>query len=237
MKNFNYFILLKLLIIFSLLSCSEDSVKSTDDNPFREVKIGEQVWMAKDLDVVTYSNGDTIPQITDWKEWSETETGAWCYYANDIENNRIHGKLYNWYAVNDPRGLAPAGWHVPTDEEWHILEQYLGMVAADLNSYNFRGRQQCVGGSLKATGIYEEFTGFWKSPNKMATDSVGFSAQPGGKRDPGGEFNQRNLKGYWWTSSNISHGSLCRELLYSARSIARSPRPVNCGFSVRCVKD
>jgi uncharacterized protein (TIGR02145 family) len=82
--------------------------------------------MRENLDVVTYRNGDIIPQVTDPSLWSSLTTGAWCYYNNDANNGGIYGKLYNWYAVNDPRGLAPEGWHVPTDEEWETLTNKLG---------------------------------------------------------------------------------------------------------------
>ncbi|RYY08664.1 MAG: hypothetical protein EOO04_39670, partial [Chitinophagaceae bacterium] len=84
-------------------------------------KICDQVWTVKNLDVTTYRNGDPIPQVTDPNAWATARTGAWCYYDNDPSNGAIYGKLYNWYAVNDARGLAPAGWHVPSDAEWNTL--------------------------------------------------------------------------------------------------------------------
>ena len=91
-----------------------------------EIKIGDQTWTIKNLDVTTYRNGDAIPQLEDQEEWANLTTGAWCYYENESDNGTTYGKLYNWFAVNDPRGLAPKGYHIPTDEEWTILSVNLG---------------------------------------------------------------------------------------------------------------
>jgi uncharacterized protein (TIGR02145 family) len=92
------------------------------------IKIGTQIWTTKNLDVSTYRNGDPIPQVQDVGSWSKLTTGAWCYYENKTTNGTIYGKLYNWYAVNDPRGLAPKGFHIPSSAEWTILIDYLGGV-------------------------------------------------------------------------------------------------------------
>jgi hypothetical protein len=94
--------------------------------PIKGVAIGTQVWTTKNLDVATYRNGDVISQVSDKDAWANLTTGAWCYYENDAKNGVKYGKLYNWYAVNDARGLAPAGWHVPTDYEWEVLSTFLG---------------------------------------------------------------------------------------------------------------
>jgi hypothetical protein len=92
----------------------------------KTITIGNQVWTSKNLDVETYRNGDVIPQVQDQNAWNNLTTGAWCYYDNDASNGTKYGKLYNWYAVNDPRGLAPNGYHIPTDAEWTTLVNYLG---------------------------------------------------------------------------------------------------------------
>ncbi|MBK9465523.1 MAG: fibrobacter succinogenes major paralogous domain-containing protein [Chitinophagaceae bacterium] len=86
------------------------------------IVIGTQQWMNNNLDVAFYRNGDPIPQVTDPTAWAGLTTGAWCYYNNDSTLGNKYGKLYNWYAVNDPRGLAPQGWHIPSDAEWTALE-------------------------------------------------------------------------------------------------------------------
>ena len=97
------------------------------------VTIGSQVWTTKNLDVATYRNGDVIPQVEDAEAWANLTTGAWCYYANDASNGTKYGKLYNWYAVSDPRGLAPKGFHIPSDAEWTVLTDYLGGGTAENN--------------------------------------------------------------------------------------------------------
>ena len=110
-----------------------------DENCIPSITICNQVWMLKNLDVSTYRNGDPIPQVTDPTTWVGLTTGAWCYYNNDPANGAIYGKLYNWYAVNDPRGLAPTGWHVPSDAEWTELSTCLDAISPTGN----------VGGKMK----------------------------------------------------------------------------------------
>ena len=123
-----------------------------------DIMIGNQVWMTKNLDVEHYRNGDRIPQLQDKEEWSHIQTGAWCYYKNNIVFGK-YGKLYNWYAVNDPRGLAPEGWHIPTYKELAVLKK---AVLED-------------GNSLKEIGQGEE--------NGTGTNTSGFSAFMSGYRD------------------------------------------------------
>jgi uncharacterized protein (TIGR02145 family) len=114
----------KLLVLLFLLGLMllVNGCPCTDCDPpvnnYATVTIGTQVWMTKNLDVDRYRNGDIIPEVKDSIAWANLKTGAWCYYNNDPELGKIYGKLYNWYAVNDPRGLAPAGYHIPTDAEW-----------------------------------------------------------------------------------------------------------------------
>src|ERR1035437_1728963 len=142
-----------------------------------------QVWMLKNLDVSTYRNGDWIPEVTDPGAWSALTTGAWCWYNNDPTMGVIYGKLYNWYAVNDPRGLAPTGWHVPSDAEWWTLSTCLGGAAV-------------AGGAMKETG-----TTHWTSPNTGATNSSGFTGLPEGLRTDGGPFYDVGSYGGWWSST------------------------------------
>ena len=106
--------------LFSLILLLSFTIKAQD------VTIGTQTWTSKNLDVSTYRNGEVIPEVQDSAAWANLTTGAWCYYENNPLNGTTYGKLYNWYAVNDPRGLAPKGYHIPTDEEWSILTDYLG---------------------------------------------------------------------------------------------------------------
>jgi uncharacterized protein (TIGR02145 family) len=137
--------------------------------------------MENNLEVTNYRNGDIIPYVSDPTAWAGLTTGAWCYYKNDLKSG--YGKLYNWYAVNDIRGLAPAGWHVPTDAEWTTLTTFLGGVSV-------------AGGKMKTTG-----TKSWKTPNTAATNSSGFSGLPGGYCSNAGTFFNVDYFGYWWSST------------------------------------
>ncbi|MFZ9940231.1 MAG: fibrobacter succinogenes major paralogous domain-containing protein, partial [Bacteroidia bacterium] len=183
------------------------------------VVIGTQTWMSKNLNVDRFRNGDLIryaASASEWKDAGESGEAAWCYYDNKPENGDDYGKLYNWYAVNDSRGLCPTGWHVPSDEEWTTLENDLGSSA---------------GGKLKST------TG-WNSPNAGATNSSGFNALPGGYRGSFGGFGSvGNDGGYWWSSSDAGSGSAWyRYLNYYAAVVNRSNFDLRVGFSVRCAR-
>ena len=192
-----------------------------DDNttPYPTVTIGNRIWMQKNLNVCKYRNGDDIPQVTDLNSWNGLTTGAWCYYANDTANGLVYGKLYNWYAVNDPRGLAPVGWHIPSDDEWTILTTYLGGI-------------DVAGGKMKATTL-------WNSPN-TATNSSGFTALPGGSCYKTSGFSNLGLKGNWWSSTvdnTNTNGVWSRYINYNLSYVASYAYNKNDGFSVRCVKD
>lgn len=183
-------------------------------------KIGTQYWMKRNLDVTTYRNGDPIPNVTDPTAWSNLTTGAYCNYNNDPNNAAIYGRLYNWAAVNDPRGLAPAGFHVPSDAEWITLSNYLG-------------GEPIAGGKLKETG-----TSHWLSPNTGATDAFGFTALPGDWRSETGDFGYPlGSEGIWWSTQNytdyagtISLGCYSTEAYLDADNKKR-------GFSVRCIQN
>ena len=131
----------------------------------QEIKIGAQTWTTKKLDVETYRNGDAIPQVEDQEEWANLTTGAWCYYENESDNCTTYGNLYNWYAVNDPRGLAPKGFHIPSDAEWTILTENLGYKA---------------GTKMKSTSGWDD--------DGNGTNSSGFAGLPGGQRGHNGYF-------------------------------------------------
>jgi uncharacterized protein (TIGR02145 family) len=183
-----------------------------------EVVIGTQVWKTKNLDVATYRNGDPIPQVTDNAQWINLTTGAWCYYENNTANGTTYGKLYNWYAVNDPRGLAPADYHVPSDAEWTTLTTFLG-------------GEDVAGGKIKATTL-------WNSPNTAATNISGFTGLPGGYRYYGGTFYVIGSFGIWWSSTQYdSTYAWSRNLYYSNGIAYRDSSNKNYGFSVRCLRD
>jgi len=188
---------------------------------YPSVTICSQKWMDKNLDVTTYRNGDTIAYVTNSTAWAALTTGAWCYYNNDPSTNATYGKLYNWYAVNDSRGLAPAGWHVPSDAEWTTIETCLGGSSV-------------AGGAMKVTG-----TTTWTSPNTGATNSSGFAGLPGGYRYYyDGSFNDVGYYGYWWSSTEYNTtNAWYRYLYYNNGSIFRNLTDKRNGFSVRCLRD
>ncbi len=177
------------------------------------IKIGTQIWMVKNLNVSTYRNGDSIPQVQDATEWAKLKTGACCYYGNNPENGSTYGKLYNWFAVNDPRGLAPAGYHIPGDAEWTTLTDYLGANA---------------GTKMKSTSHWIEGNG---------TNTSGFSGLPGGAICGYGTFARLGGFGRWWSSTSKGNSSMLRMLHYFSGSVGRYDYDLRCGFSIRCLKD
>ncbi len=178
-------------------------------------------WMTKNLDVATYRNGDPIPKVTDNTAWAALTTGAYCYYNNDSTTYAVtYGKLYNWYAVNDPRGLAPMGWHIPTDFEWTTLSNCLGGDAV-------------AGGPMKEIG-----TSHWLTPNTGATNISGFTGLPGGGRGVLGSFFGIGNDGFWWSFTEINIISAWnRNLNNSNGSFSRLSINKVGGYSVRCLRD
>lgn len=187
-----------------------------------EVAIGNQVWMRKNLDVTTYRNGDPIRHavtVNDWLDAASKKEGAWCYLDNNSNNNAGLGKLYNWYAVNDPRGLAPTGWKIPSNSEWTTLVNYLGGVSV-------------AGGKLKETGHT-----YWTA-NNLASNSSGFTARPGGMRGWNGIFYQHGTWGKFWTAtSRDTDASFGWQMVYHSLNIESYGELKSTGFSVRCIKE
>jgi uncharacterized protein (TIGR02145 family) len=233
-KHLNKIILSLTISISFLLSCSSNNDNnSSNPNPnANDVTIGSQVWASKNLDVDHYRNGDPIPQVTNKTDFLGLTTGAWCYYNNDPANGPIYGKLYNWYAVHDSRGLAPLGYHIPNDSEWTTLFTTLGGLSL-------------AGGEMK-----EEGSSHWLYPNTGATNTSGFSALPAGALDGSGAyyFVSINKAGAWWCTNESSYQDVnsANYLLYAHST------SVNCsnaqaylslggykrsGMSVRCIKD
>ena len=178
--------------------------------------IGTQVWTTQNLDVSAYRDGTPIPQITNATEWANTTQGAWCYYNNDPANALIYGKLYNWYAVNDNThgGLAPAGYHIPTDGEWTTLTTTLGADAST---------------QMKST------TG-WNSDGN-GTNTFGFAGLPGGSRISNGIFPGIGDFGYWWSSTEDDITYAWGGSLNSNSFVNRNIFKKTGGFSVRCLRD
>ena len=182
------------------------------------IQIGNQLWSKNNLDVSFYRNGDEIPYVDNATTWVGLTTGAWCYYNNDPANGEKYGKLYNWYAVNDARGLAPQGWHIPSDAEWTILTTKLG---------------ESPGGKMKTAG-----TTNWSTPNIGATNSSGFAGLPGGCRLSDGTFNDIGFNGFWWSSTEYGTTYAWSRTLYNNFSnVYRYNDTKRLGFSVRCLRD
>lgn len=188
---------------------------------FPSVSICCQRWMNKNLDVTTYRNGDAIPKVTSNAAWAALTTGAYCYYNNDSTTYAgTYGKLYNWYAVNDSRGLAPEGWYIPSDFEWTTL---VNCLCGDL----------VAGGPLKEIG-----TSHWISPNTGATNLSGFTGVPGGTRDNSGTFLFLGDLGIWWSfTESTSNLPWYRQLNNSNTEIFKANINKRYGFSVRCIRD
>lgn len=207
------------------------TVTDYDGNVYQAIKIGDQWWMMENLKVTHYRNGDPIPNVTDNGAWGDLTTGAYCDYNNDPANVATYGRLYNWYAVDDGRNIAPEGWHVPSDTEIKQLEMYLGMSQAEADAEDYRGTDE--GGKLKETG-----TTHWNAPNYGATNESGFSALPGGGRYPGGMFHDVGGDALYWSSTeSFSDRAWRRRLNYEYSQIHRNYIIKQNAFSVRCVRD
>jgi len=223
-------------ILMLAISCKKEnntihstpvSVNSSSDaiaGKYSSVIIGTQKWMARNLDVTHYRNGDRIPQVQDPIKWMKLTTGAWCWFNNDSATGAFYGRLYNWYAVNDQRGLAPKGWHVPDGAEWDALSTFLSSK---------------VGGKLKDTGTIESGTGVWHAPNSGATNESRFTGLPGGYRSNiDGSFYSIGYAGYWWTSGEKDPANAWfQKLFYTSRKLDSNSASKDVALSVRCIRD
>lgn len=190
---------------------------------YEYVQIGTQKWMTRNLDVIRYRNGDPIPEVKDFTEWYNLTTGAWCYYNNDIKNGAIYGRLYNGYAVADNRGLAPVGWHIPSNTEWNTLASTLG------------------GTSVAEKEMKEAGTMHWVEPN-TGTNSSGFTALPGGARldsNPASDL-FISLDAILWSSTTdfgLGHLHCTLFATFDILQIYTTNGVNRLGCSVRCIKD
>jgi len=202
--------------------CQEFGVlKDTrDGKSYKTVKIGEQIWMAENLNVNKFQNGDIIQEAKTDKEWQladDNKQPAWCYYNNDPANGKKYGKLYNWYAIIDPRGLASKDWHIASDADFRNLT-------------NFLGGKKVAGFKMKsANGWFNKGNG---------SNSSGYSGLPGSFRNCGGPFNHILKFGYWWTSTDTDYNNAwCRIIGAEDFEILSFPLCKSSGMAVRCVKN
>ena len=193
-----------------------DSIYDLEGNKYRTIQIGTQTWMAENLKSTRYNDGTDIPFVLDVSAWALLTTPGYCWYNNDSVG---YGAIYNWYTVNTGK-LCPEGWHVPSDEEWTTLTDFLGGKSS-------------AGGKLKETG-----TSHWLDPNTGATNESGFTGLPTGYRNYGGGFSSIKNYGFWWTSTEWSStGAWYRDVNFSYTSVDRSNSNKKSGATVRCLKD
>lgn len=202
---------------------SEEASGSNESSASKEVTIGKHVWMTENLNVDKFRNGDPIPQAKTAEEWAKAAKNgepAWCYYDNDPANGEKYGKLYNFYAVNDPRGLSPGGWHIPSDAEW-------------LETINHLGGENEAGIKMKDTSGWFE--------NGNGTDQSGFKGFPSGVRGDNGDFTSLGKNGFWWSSTETEKQNKkivwIFYLDYSFKWVIKEVALKGSGLAVRCVKD
>jgi uncharacterized protein (TIGR02145 family) len=199
---------------------------------YKTITIGSQTWMAENLRTTKYRNLEKIRSVEDDYTWSILTTASWCNYKNDSVYSPVYGRLYNWYAVNDSRSIAPEGWHVPSDAEWQTLILYLDANADFSGDWAFVSN--FASGKLKEKG-----TSHWFSPNTGSTNETGFTALPGGARDAYSAFElgYAGKSGVWWTSTEGYYGSIYYEMSKGNSAVYRGQYPQTSGYSVRCIKD
>lgn len=209
------------------------TMTDVDGNVYKTVKIGNQWWMAENLKVKTYRNGVALQNlISQTSDWSGCTAGAFTKYEL---NENPPGLLYNGFAVHDSNNIAPAGWHIPSDEEWKTLEITIGMSRDNADKSGWRGSNE--GDKLKMTGTqyWQPYEGTW------ATNEGGFSATAGGSRIFDGLYSTPSgivFMGFWWTSTmNQENETWYRYLDYKKSGVFRSHDANSYGFSIRCVKD
>lgn len=224
------------------------TIRDSQGNIYQTIGIGNQMWMAENLKTTIYNDGTAIPNITNDSTWVSLAKGAYCDYANIPANSEIYGKLYNWYTVdnnsstkiasNGGKNVCPAGWHVPSEEEWIAFENYLSA-----NGYNYDGSttgnkyaKSLAASTNWRSSLFEGVPG--SSDYPVYQNKTGFTALPGGNRNDDGVFYLIGLNGYWWSSTESSlliarHRYIC----YHCIGVSSVSSNKYFGFSVRCIKD
>ena len=256
---FQAFLLMMMLTACVDSESSDSSIADTESlnsDSLGDVTIGNQVWMASNLHTFYFRNGDPIPVVKTAKAWEEAgrnEQPACCYNENEAENGQKYGLLYNWYAVNDPRGLAPAGYHIPSDEEWSKLSDFLGgeenagyQMKANAGWYSYDGDTICT--------VCQNWSPQKKAGEKCSTcndsrkiekvlsgngsNSSGFSGLPGGLRISNGAFGNVGEGGLWWSATELNTGSAYyRDVGWGRDILGRYGGNKAVGISVRCLRD
>ena len=195
------------------------TISDIEGNIYNTVSIGNQIWMASNLSTSRYRNGAYIPYILNSNQWALTKSPALSFYNHDNTYETNYGKQYNWYAVTDTQGICPNGWHIPSNNEWTILSDFLGGL-------------NVAGGKMKATG-----TQFWSFPSN-GNNSSGFTGLPGGFRNVDGTFGILGYNGFWWSATEENEQkAFNRSIIYTDNVLSVGSSSKNQGFSVRCLKD
>ena len=212
------------------------TVTDIDGNTYNTVQIGDQCWMQENLKTTSYNNGTSIPNITDNIDWLSLTTGAYVWYNNDISWKGSYGALYNWYATVDTKGLCPTGWHIPTDDEWTILTDYIGGIDFP-HGNELKSCRQINSPDSGECNTTEHPR--WEENFNYGTDNYGFSGLPGGIRNIGaGNFSDIGETGFWWSSTeNTSYYGWIRALDYSIGFVVLGGNGKAYGNSVRCLRD
>ncbi len=204
------------------------TVMDIDSNIYETVKIGDQWWMAENLNVTKFNDGTPIMEITTSENdsiWSKNTLPAYCLI------DKRYGRLYNWQAVSDQKNIAPKGWHIPTDEEWKQLEKHIGISETEVEKLAWRG-SNLAGKLLPLNNVG------WPTVSAVyGTDDYGFSALPGGCRVFDGTTNSSSNSAFWWTATEKGTKAYYRYIDYNNTNIYRQFTYKAYGFSIRCVKD
>ena len=234
---------LLLISVIFFVSCEKETtepmdnnitVTDIDGNVYQTVQIGSQLWMAENLKVTHFRNGDAITNIINDEEWINTSESAYCYYNNTSSNAEIYGNFYNWYAVDDTRGLAPEGWHIPTDDEIKELEIALGMSESEANNEGGRGTNE--GSKLAGNDDLWEYSSLVEN---IAFGTSSFNFLPSGYRESncGHCYDIGYTASFWSSSSDNDNAAWRRSLFYQGSKVNRNSIFKVFGFSVRCVRD
>jgi uncharacterized protein (TIGR02145 family) len=208
------------ILLFPVLFLNVLYAQLKDHLDYTSIQIGKQLWMGQNLNEGRFRNGDSIPEAKSAEEWINAGNAgkpAWCYYENSTQNGSKYGKLYNWFAINDPRGLAPEGWHVPTDDEWRQVTLFLG--------------------GEDAAGTKMKYQSGWTGEGN-GTNESGFSGLPAGSRDRFGKFSYKGSIAYWWCSSDYDADfAWYRVIDEMPWYVYRTYYYKQNGYSLRCIKD
>lgn len=248
MKKNTFLIKIYVVVIIFITSSCNTTVEDIDGFSYNVEKLGEKVWMTNNLNVTHFRNGDPIPEASSIEEWirlGEEELPAWCKYENIEADDSIwfDGKLYNWYAINDPRGLAPKGWHIPDYDEWISLIEYLGGLSLTRqNDSPFNEWYESTNMLLEHTGGFDDAYGLFFSYEityESGEKKIGFNGVERGFRKYDGRYLNIHNSGVWWCSTEINNDAIAimrGKIKSSKNTIAISNSTKKNGYYVRCLK-